>query len=313
MTMLAITRALPVDPVAITGGGVELVVFPHDRPPTPGELVALARGADGLVTLLSDRIDGAFLDACPSVRVIANVAVGFDNVDVAAARARGVVVTNTPDVLTDATAELTLALILATARRLGEAERLLRRGDFHHWSPTMLLGMGLSGKTLGIVGLGRIGRAVARLGAAIGMRPIATTRTAPREPSVPCVPLPELLATADVVSVHAPASPETRHLIGAPELAAMKRGALLVNTARGTLVDEAALVRALESGHLGGAGLDVFEEEPRVHPGLLSREDVVLLPHIGSATREARAAMATLALRGAVAVLEGREPLHRVG
>lgn len=313
MKRLAITRALPIDPVTITGDDIELVVFPHDRPPTPDELAALARGADGLVTLLSDRIDGPFLDACPSVRVIANVAVGFDNVDVAAARARGVVVTNTPDVLTDATTELTLALILATARRLGEAERLLRRGDFRHWSPTMLLGMGLSGKTLGIVGLGRIGRAVARLGAAIGMRPIAATRTAPSDPIVPCVPLAQLLATADVVSLHAPASPETRHLIGAAELAAMKRGALLVNTARGTLVDEAALVRALETGHLGGAGLDVFEEEPRVHPGLLSREDVVLLPHIGSATREARAAMATLALRDAVAVVEGRAPLHRVG
>jgi glyoxylate reductase len=214
-------------------------------------------------------------------------------------------VTNTPDAVTESTADLTWALILAVARRVGEGERFLRGGLYQAWTPTLLLGLELRGATLGIVGLGRIGEAVARRARGFGMHVLHTT-------SRGGVPLEELLARADVVTLHCPLTAATRHLIDARRLAAMKRGAILINTSRGAVVDESALVRALESGHLGGAGLDVFENEPLVHPGLLGREDVVLLPHLGSATHATREQMATMALTDAARVLRGELPQYPV-
>jgi glyoxylate reductase len=309
------TRRLPVDPAEVVGRDVLVSTFEADRAPTSEEIVDGALGALGLVSLVTDRIDGALLDRLPGLRVVAQMAVGFDNVDVAACRARGVVVTHTPEALTDSTAELALGLILAVARRFHEGEALVRSGAWRGFSPTLLLGRELAGRTLGIVGYGRIGRAVARRGAAFGMRVVASTRDeAPFSPDgvATHVPLARLLAESDVVSLHCPATPSTRHLLGEAELDAMRPGALLVNTARGNVVDEAALVRALERRHLGGAGLDVFEREPAVHPGLLGRSDVVLLPHLGSATSEARARMAVCALEDACRVVRGETPRYPV-
>jgi glyoxylate reductase len=250
------------------------------------------------------------LERCPQLRIVANVAVGYDNIDVAAAAERGVWVTNTPDVLTEATADLAWALVLAVTRRLGEAEDYLRSGRFRGWALDLLLGTGLQGKRIGIVGYGRIGRAVARRAVASGMEVACSDREPIGHVDPPALQLPldELLATSAVVSLHAPLDASTRHLLDERRLRLMPRGGVLVNTARGPLVDESALVRVLESGHLGGAGLDVFEHEPEVHPGLLGRRDVVLLPHCGSATRETRAAMAELAASNVIAVIDGREP-----
>ena len=259
------------------------------------ELLNEPAGVDGLVTTPRDRVDAALLDRARP-RVVANFAVGYDNVDLDAATARGVVVTNTPDVLTRATAELTIALILALLRRVAEGDRLVRSGTPWAIGPTFMLGRGLAGLTLGIVGLGRIGREVARLAEAHGMRVLATRAT----------PLAELLAEADVVTLHVPLTDETRHLV---DVRRMKPGAVLVNTSRGPVVDEEALVAALRDGHLGGAALDVYEREPEVHPGLLELENVVLTPHIGSATYEAREAMGMLCVEALrEALVDGRVP-----
>jgi glyoxylate reductase len=269
------------------------------------ELLPQPAGAAGIVAVPGDRIDASLLEAAgPQLRVVALHAVGYDNVELEAATARGVLVTNTPDVLTEATAELTIALLLALARRVVEGDRLVRQGGEWAWQPTFMLGQGLVGKTLGIVGLGRIGRAVASLAEAFGMRVLHTSRTGG-------LPLAELLAESDVVSLHSPLTSETTHLIGEAEFLAMKPSALLVNTSRGPVVDEAALVAALESGEIAGAALDVFEHEPDPHPGLLARENVVLTPHLGSATAEARAAMGELCAEALRAVLlEGRLPAN---
>ena len=263
------------------------------------------RGADGVIAMLSDRIDDAYLDAAgPQLRVVANFAVGYDNVDLEAARGRGVTITNTPDVLTRATAEMAIALMLALLRRVAEGDRFVRRGDPWSWSTTFMLGEGLDGKVLGIVGAGRIGSETARLGEALGMRVVTAGRGDPLEP---------LLREADVVSLHAPGGPQTRHLIDAAALAAMKPTAVLVNTARGTLVDELALVRALREGTIAGAALDVYEAEPHVREELKVFENVVLTPHLGSATRAAREAMGMLCVDALRAVLlEGRRPTNAV-
>jgi glyoxylate reductase len=312
---IAVTRRIPEPGLELLRAAGEVWLSPHDRPLTPAELHESVRGADALVTLLHDRVDGALLDiAGAQLRCVANVAVGFDNVDVAAATERGVVVTNTPGVLTDATADLAMALILAVTRRLGEAERLVRAGHRWSWDMFFMLGMGLTGKTLGVVGLGGIGRAVAQRAVAFGMTVVyAGPRPAPADVEQSLggahhVPLDELLGGADVVSLHCPLTPETRHLIDARALRLMRPSAFLVNTARGPVVDEAALVAALRAGELAGAGLDVYEREPDVHPGLLELDKVVLLPHLGSATVETRTAMAVLAAENVVAVLEGRHP-----
>lgn len=270
-------------------------------PLTPDELKARLKGKHGLICLLTDRVDGSVIDAgLPDLKIVANVAVGYDNVDVPAVKSRGVVVTNTPDVLTEATAELTWGLILSLARRVTEGDRLIRRGGWRGWALDFMLGMELRGKQLGIVGRGRIGRAVAAKAPAFGM----TVAFAKHDMSFD-----ELLVTSDVVSVHTPGTPETRHLFNRRTLPRMKRSALLVNTARGLVVDEDALVWALNEHLLAGAALDVFEKEPSVHAGLLSMENVVLAPHLGSATRETRTAMADLAVRNVIAVLSGEQPL----
>jgi glyoxylate reductase len=309
------SRRLPIDPAEVVGPDVLVSCFEGERAPTSEELVDGARGALGLVSLVNDRIDAALLARLPGLRVVAQMAVGYDNVDVAACRARGVAVTHTPDALTDSTAELAFGLLLAVARRFHEGEALVRSGAWRGFSPTLLLGRELAGRTLGIVGYGRIGRALGRRASAFGMRVIASTRgEAPFSPDgvATHVPFARLLGESDFVSLHCPATPGTRHLVGEAELDAMRPGAILVNTSRGNVIDEPALVRALERRHLGGAGLDVFEREPSVHPGLVGRSDVVLLPHLGSATTEARARMACCALEDACRVIRGESPRHPV-
>jgi glyoxylate reductase len=267
-------------------------------------------GAAGLVTIPADLVDDALLAAAgPGLRVVANFGVGYDSVDLDAATRRGVVVANTPDVLTEATAELTVALMLALLRRVAEGDRLVRRRAQWELAPTFMLGEALAGKTLGIVGLGRIGREVARLARAFGMRVVHTRGSGPFEE----LPMGRLLAEADVVSLHAPLTEESRHLIGREELRLMRPGAVLVNVARGPIVDEAALVDALAAGEIAGAALDVYEREPDVHPGLLGRENVVLTPHLGSSTMAAREAMGMLCAEALEAVLlENRLPENTV-
>lgn len=253
-----------------------------------------------------EKVTEALLALAPHLKIVANCAVGTDNVDLGACRRRGVVVTNTPGVLTEATADLTWLLILAVARRFREGDALIRSGRWDGWKPLELMGHSLEGRTLGVFGLGRIGRAVAHRAEASGMRVVSASE------GDPPAAFERLLAASDVVTIHAPLTPETRGRFGAGELARMKKGAILVNTARGPIVDEAALAAALVSGHLGGAGLDVHEKEPAVHPELLALANVVLLPHLGSATREARLAMARTACEEVVRVLGGDPPRHRV-
>ena len=278
------------------------------------ELLTRVAGADALLTLLTERVDAELLDAAgPQLKVVANVAVGYDNVDVPACTARGIIATNTPGVLTEATADVAFALILMATRRTGEGERVIRSGQPWKWGMFYLLGSGLQGKTLGVVGMGGIGQATARRARAFGMDVIYQSRSelAPEvaaELGARRVELDELLATADVVSLHCPYSPATHHLIGAEQFAAMRDSAYLVNTARGPIVDEAALADALRDGQIAGAGLDVYEREPLVHAGLLELDNVALLPHLGSATIETRTAMATLAADNALAVLAGEQP-----
>jgi glyoxylate reductase len=256
-------------------------------------------GCDGVVCYLIDRIDEAFL-ATPGLRGLATVSVGLDHIDLAAAERHRIPIAYTPDVLTEATADLTFALLLGAARRLGESERYLRAGRWQSWSFDLLLGTDVHGKTLGIIGPGRIGRAVARRADGFGMRVLFAGRDRSE--------LERVLAESDFVAVTVPLSETTRHLIGAAELARMKQGAFLVNTSRGPVVDEAALAESLGSGHLGGAGLDVFENEPHVHPALLACENALMVPHIASATRETRDGMARLACRGLAQILRGERP-----
>jgi len=275
-----------------------------ERSPIP------ARDCEGIVPTVVCRVDGDAMDRLRGLRVIANYGVGYDNIDVDAARRRGIAVTNTPDVLTGATAELTWALILAAARRLGEGERLVRSGQWTGWAPTQLRGVGLDGRTLGVIGAGRIGREVARRAPAFGMRVVYADRVPAadieRDLHARLVTLHELLEQADVVSVHVALTPRTHRLLDAAAFARMKPGAILVNTSRGAVVDEAALVDALRSGRLRAAGLDVYEREPHVPAELRAIENVVLLPHLGSATEEARQAMWDVAWKNLRLGLESR-------
>ena len=275
-------------------------------------LLERVAGKQALICLLTDRIDRDVLDAGRELKIVANIAVGYNNVDLPACRERGLTVTNTPDVLTNACADFTWGLILGITRRLGEGERELRRGDWKGWALDHLLGLELRGKQLGIIGAGRIGRAVADKAPAFGMRVAYTARRAADFPGAEYMSLDRLLLTSDVVSVHCPLTAETRHLIDRKALTKMKRSAYLINTSRGPVVDEEALAWGLKERIIVGAALDVYEEEPKVHPDLLTLENVLLIPHLASATTETRTAMADLAASNVIAVLEGRPPLTPV-
>ena len=281
---------------------------------TPEALRERMAGKRALVCVVTDRIDAEVLEAGGDLEVVANIAVGYDNIDVSAATSRGITVTNTPGVLTEATAELTWALILSVTRRLAEGDRLIRQNGWKGWALDFMLGMELGGKQLGIVGAGRIGRAVAARAPAFGMDVVFASRAGRSAPSddETRIPFDQLLVTSDVVSLHVPMTPDTHHLIDRRALARMKRSAYLINTARGPVVDEAALDWALEERLIAGAALDVYEREPEVHPGLVGRANVVLAPHLGSGTRETRTAMADLAAQNVEAVLGGKPPLTPV-
>lgn len=307
------SAALPVDirPELEPGLGKIDYVEPRAGRMDRDELLSALADADALISILRDPIDEELLAAAPRLQVVANVAVGYDNVDVDAATRRGVVVTNTPDVLTEATADLAFALLLAAARRLGEGERLVRGGAWTGWEPGQLLGQDVAGRTLGLVGFGRIARAVAARARGFSMPIVYAARreaAGAAEMGARRAPLAELLSEVDFLSLHCPLTPETRHIIGADALARMKSTAILVNTARGPCVDEEALAGALQRGEIAGAGLDVFEDEPRIHPELAQSERAFLAPHVGSATTTARRRMAELAARAARDVLAGRVP-----
>jgi glyoxylate reductase len=304
---------LPEPAIQLARGRAEVDAYPLDAPMPRAELLERLVGKQGLVCVISELVDEALLAARPGLRVVSNVAVGYNNVDVAACTRRGVVVTNTPDVLTDTTADFAWALLMATARRLVEADRYTREGRFRQWEYMLLLGGDVHGKTLGVVGFGRIGRAVARRAQGFGMRilyqdAVAADPATERDLRATRTDLATLLRESDFVTLHTPLVPETRHLINAQTLRTMKKTAYLINAARGPVVDEAALVQALTEGWIAGAGLDVFEEEPRVHPGLIGLPNVVLTPHIASASHETRLRMATLAVENCLAVLEGKRP-----
>lgn len=295
----------------------EVSVYPDIRPMEPAALAKKLADCHAVVSLLCDRIDGAILDRCPNLKIIANHAVGYENIDVAAAKDRGVLVTNTPGVLTAATAEIAFALLITLTRRIIEADRFTRDGRFIGWDPLLLRGDELAGRTLGIIGMGRIGQDMARKCRAFDMtilyhnrRPVdlETERALDAE----YVALDDLLARSDAVSIHAPSTPETRHLLDADAFEKMKPSAYFINTARGDIVHEAALVDALSAGKIKGAGLDVYEFEPKVTGGLMDLENVVLLPHIGSATREARDRMSAMAADNVIAALEGGNPPNLV-
>ncbi|MBI5380210.1 MAG: D-glycerate dehydrogenase [Nitrospirae bacterium] len=312
-----LTRTLPEPVMGRLREGFDLLCPSEDRALTKAEILAGVKDREALVSMLSDPIDAEVIAAAPALRIIANYAVGHNNVDLEAATARRIAVTNTPGVLTETTADLTWALILAVGRRLIEGDRLVREERWTGWTPTQLLGADIHGKTLGIIGMGRIGQAVARRAQGFGMRILYYSRTrldvrVERELAAQFLTLHDLLAASDFVTVHTPLSPSTRHLLGTKEFARMKRTAFLINTSRGPVADEAALVEALESGQIAGAGLDVYENEPEVPERLRRLPQVVLLPHLGSASTETRIRMGEMALDNLRAFFEGRHPPNQV-
>jgi glyoxylate reductase len=308
-----VTRKLPSSVIAKLEAVSEIDLYVGSAAISREELLARIAGVDAIVCLLTDTIDAAVLEAAgPQLKIVANVAVGFNNIDVPACRARGIAVTNTPDVLTNACADFTWALILAITRRFGEGERVVRAGAWGGWALDYMLGMELRGKQLGLVGLGRIGRAVAEKAPAFGMTVAYTSRTPADIPNAAQMSLDRLLSTSDVVSLHCPMTPDTKHLIDQKALTRMKRTAYLINTSRGPVVDEAALAWALKERLIAGAALDVYEKEPEIHPGLMTLENVLLIPHLASATTETRTAMADLAVSNAIAVLNGQQPITPV-
>jgi glyoxylate reductase len=306
---ILVTRKLPSSVLSRLEavGAVDLYsaegTMPHE------ELIARVADKDAVVAMLTDRIDRSVIDAASRLKIAANVAVGYNNVDVPYAKSKGIIVTNTPDVLTDSVADFTWALILAITRRLSEGERLLRRSGWKGWAFDFMLGTELRGKQLGIVGFGRIGQAVAARAAGFGMRVAYSARRDAGLPGAEFMSLDRLLNSSDVVSLHVPLTNDTRHLIDKKAIARMKRSAYLINTARGPVVDEEALAWALQEHLLAGAALDVYENEPAVHPDLLRLENVLLVPHLGSGTTETRLGMAALAVDNVVAVLSGKPPL----
>jgi len=309
---ILVTRKLPSAVLDKLRGAGTVDLYTGEMAIEAGELRRRVADKEALVSLLTDAVDKPLIDAAPKLKIVANVAVGYNNIDIPYARSRGVVVTHTPDVLTESVADFTWALILAITRRLSEAERVVRRGDWKGWALDFMLGTELKGKQLGLVGVGRIGRAVAARAPAFGMRVVYTE---PRDidlPGAENMSLDRLLNTSDVVSLHVPLLPETRHLIDKKALARMKRSAYLVNTARGPVVDEEALAWALQQHLIAGAALDVYENEPAVHPDLLRLDNVLLVPHLASATTETRTAMADLAAENVLAVLAGKPPITPV-
>ena len=314
---IVVTGRIPEPGIDLMKEVGEVWAWTHDDPIPHDIRNEQLASADAVVTILTDTVDEAFLDAAPNLKIVANVAVGYNNINVPACHARGVTVTNTPGVLTDATADLAMGLILMATRRLGEGERLIRSGAPWKWGMFMMLGTGLQGRQLGIVGMGGIGQALAQRARAFGMSIVYHNRSAVSADiedalSARRCDLDELLATSDVVSLNCPYSQETHHLIDAQALSTMRDDAVLINTARGPIVDESALVDALVSGGISAAALDVFEHEPEVHPGLLDLDNVVLVPHLGSATIETRTAMATLAAQNVVGYFDGSGPVTPV-
>ncbi len=313
-----ITRRVPPPAVELLRGtGLAVDLCDQDDPPSRETLLKRVPGAVGLITMLSERVDAELLRAAgPSLRVVANFAVGFDNIDLAACKAAGVRVANTPGVLTEATADLAWALILSAARRVVEGDKLMRSGHWTGWAPLQLLGLQLTGATLGIVGAGRIGTAVGLRSLGFGMRVLYADDQDNAElnqrVSAKRVPLDQLLPAADVLSLHVPLTPQNRHLIDAARLATMKPTAILINTSRGPVVDEAALVEALRNRRIAAAGFDVYEHEPRLTPGLADLPNVVLLPHLGSAATATRQKMSQMVAENVIAVLSGREPPNPV-
>lgn len=317
--IVAVTRPMPFPALDRLRGHCDVRQRDRDGLLGAGELANFAADSDAILTTLADLVDARTLEALtPGLRVVSNYAVGTDNIDLATAAKLGVVVTNTPGVLTNATADLAMSIILALRRRLIEGDRMVRRGEFQGWEPTLLLGHDLEGKVLGIFGFGRIGRAVARRALSFGMSVIYCSRSAVPNGEqggmfAKRVSFDELVTASDVISLHAPLNSETRGVFGAGVLAKMKPGAVIVNTARGPLVDEKALARLLCDGHLGGAGFDVYTGEPNVDAELLRAPNTILLPHLGSATRETRSRMAELCVDGILEVLGGRRPSNSVG
>ena len=318
MYKVFVTRMIPqegLDVLSAACSGLE--VYADHNPVSREELLNKVRDKDGILCLLSEKIDKELMDAGKSLRVIANYAVGYDNIDVEEATGRSIIVTNTPGVLTDATAEMAWALLLSISRRIVEADRLMREANgFRGWEPMLLLGEGLSGKTLGIVGAGRIGRAMVRMSRGFNMRVLYFSRSKKKDLEndlgAKQVDLDTLLRESDFVSLHVPLTQETYHLIGAREFSLMKKTAYLVNTSRGPVVDEKALVEALRDKKIAGAGLDVYEEEPKLAPGLRELDNVVLAPHLGSATTETRRNMAVMAAENLLAGLRGERPKNVV-
>jgi len=310
---ILISRILPEEALARARSRAVVDLHEADKPLGRTELIARLKGRQGLVCLITDVIDAPLLAACPDLKVVANVAVGFNNIDVAAATKRGVVITNTPDVLTETTADFAWTLLMATARRVVEADRYVREGKFTQWEFMLLLGGDIHGKTLGIIGFGRIGRAMARRARGFDMRvlyqdAVAADAATERELRATRTDTATLLRESDFVTLHTPLLPETQHLINTQSLKTMKKTAYLVNASRGPVVDEAALAQALKEGWIAGAGIDVFEREPEVHPALMGLPNVVLAPHIASASSDTRLKMANLAVDNCLAVLEGRTP-----
>src|SRR5262245_26739268 len=310
---ILISYVLPAEAIRLARERADVDLHTGTAPLTREELIARLQGRQGLVALITEIIDEALLTACPELKVVANVAVGYNNVAVGAATRRGVVITNRPDGLTDTTADVAWSLLRAAARRVAESDRYVREGRWKVWDFSLLWGGDVHGKTLGVVGFGRIGRAVAKRARGFDMRvlyqdAVAADAAVERDLNASRVDLPTLLRESDFVTLHTPLLPETRHLINAESLRAMKKTAYLVNASRGPVVDEAALVQALKEGWIAGAGLDVFESEPDLHPGLLGLPNVVLAPHIGSASNDTRIKMSVLAVENCLAVLEGRTP-----
>ncbi|WP_272701110.1 2-hydroxyacid dehydrogenase [Desulfovibrio sp. Fe33] len=309
-----VTRQIPEEGLALLRQVAEVEVNPVDAPVSRTELLEIIADCQGVIGLLTERIDAEFFDAAPKLKGYANYAVGFDNIDVPEATRRSMPVSNTPDVLTNATAECAWALLFAVARKVIPADRTMRSGDWPGWGPLQFIGGDVSGKTLGIVGAGRIGTAMARMSRGFDMPILYTSSTNRRnealesELNARLVSFEELLEASDYISLHTPLNPGTRHLFGSDAFARMKRTACIINTGRGPVIDEQALLHALKTGEIAGAGLDVYENEPALTPGMAELENVVLLPHIGSGTASARADMAVLAARNLIAMLEGRKP-----